>query len=690
MKYEALKLGQSPPKSARLVGKNNRCDAVTGSSFTFQIATVNCQSGDLGVSVLNPEGHVIPSEGIQVTRNKNGVFDVTFEVSASGYYVVNLHVDDLPVDSFPLLVDTLDELQVHPRLQAELKNLRSLQERIRTEEVHPLAFHLFVDSKTREINGALEKIQQVKVSAAGLLGVGNHHCDGYIGQKFALYLPTVNSHLGDFEVRVSNLLGQKLVESPEFTKFPNGIIEVSFTISELCVHVINFSYKGTPWTPIFLHVFSTALLVETELEDLFNNQSEFQKTLKSVHVPVFNDEPSFWEFLKAKSVGSLEISSKIAEYRPKFTKLVGPSVRYDVVEHQKFTLQFATINATASDFKDVRVTHKSRKIEGVILKNQINGSFEMVIPIAERGRYKVEASFNGEKIPGTPVVLHAISKERVEGNESHYEAIHSFEDANRKSVLPCGVEELEHWAAGRVKELAQHLVAVKHKQVEQFGVQDKKRPRVGANHVIETVALKDLELSEVSFSLALEETQEDLDRALVVSRTGDDRYTISFVPSKPGNHVLKMHVRDENDSMVSVDDFAPVNFEVLTNPEIFLISSPASIKLDTYPGGLVNISSAPAAGEPFAIATLDVGLDLDVSDLSVAVWDPQGNKTDAKIFTGQPQTSGSVTRLVFAVFTPSTQGRYQAEVFIDGVSTGLKVSSIVLPVRILIRDGGEG
>lgn len=667
---------QTALKSACLIGKNLRCDGVVGTTFLLQFATLNCKTSDFSVSVLGPNGKALEEDAIHIKAHSNGVFDVRFDTPESGYYVVNTIIDEVPLDGFPILVDTLDHQQIHPRLQSELNGLHSIQERLTCEEVHPLAYPIFVDSKTREVNAALEKIQQAKVSAAGLLSVVSNHCDGYVGQNYTMYLPTVNVHLGDFEVRISNSLGKPLVEHPALKKNDNGIVEVSFTVTELCLHVIHLFYKGTPWTPIFLHVFSARHYeAKPELQELFSALAQSRAVLSAMSVPVFNDETSFWEFLKNASLNILELSSKLAEHRIKRANAIGPFVRYDVVEHKPFSLQIATVNGKISEFKDVRVTYKGRRVDGVHLKDHTNGVVELIVPINGRGRYKIEVTFNGEKLTGTPIILHAVSAERAEGNASGFAALEKIHKEVNRTVLPCGNEELDAWISEINQKLEAHLTEMHQKHVTQHGrdAQTPKKSRVGGNFVIETVTLEDLEISEVSFSLTHEDGETS---SPVVTKMGDDRsYAIGFIPKKSGNYTLCMYVKDENDVFVGSDDFTPVTVEVFPSPEIFLVS-PVSLKPDSVPG--VVAAGVPGPNQPSVFLTLDVVTEADTEEISVTVNDPTGNKVEAKIVAHQVQ--GLTGNFLSAIFTPNTQGRYTAEVFVDGVSVGIKVALQVQPV----------
>jgi hypothetical protein len=531
-KHEALKKGQKLPKGARLIGKNTRYDAVTGSTFLFQVATLNYQLSDFSISIIDSEGQSLDQESFKITRHENGIFDVAFETPKPGYYLANVVVDEIPLDGFPLLLDTLDDRQLHPKLQSELKAVRSFQETLSSETVHPQAFHLFVDSKTWEFNAALERVQQAKVSAAGLLGVSGNHCDAYLGEQFSLCLPSVNTHAGDFEAQVLNSVGRVLTDSVRITKFPNGILAVSFPITELTVHVVHLTFKGIPWTPIRVHVFSKSHLEGTPgLQGLFASLNDAKNSLKETGVPIFSDETSFWEFLNTNGSKFHELASKIAEHRIRFARIVGPAVRYDAVEHVPFFLQIATINGQASDLKDVRVTHKSRKLEGVHIREYPNGVLEVEVPVASKGRYKIEATFNDEDLAGSPVILHVASTERSDEKKQHFSELQKIREHVKQTALPSGREEIEGWVEATSEDLGEHLREVRRRQVVQHGrpKNSPKKSRTGVNFVVDVVSVPDLEFSEISFSLKHVEISED-ERSLAVTKVGEEeKYAIRCV-----------------------------------------------------------------------------------------------------------------------------------------------------------------
>jgi hypothetical protein len=137
-----------------------------------------------------------------------------------------------------------------------------------------------------------------------------------------------------------------------------------------------------------------------------------------------------------------------------------------------------------------------------------------------------------------------------------------------------------------------------------------------------------------------------------------------------------MHVKDENEVFVPCEDFAPVLTEVIPSPEIFLLPTGA-VKFDPIPG----ISFAgPAVGEASAIASFEIHPAMDTEDISVIVWDPNGNKSEAKLVVHENNAENGTGKFFSAVFTPQGLGRIVAEVFVDGLGTGLKVAAIVNPV----------
>ena len=69
--------------------------------FTFQVETKNAGNGALTVGIQGPRPHTV--RDLSITYTGDDLYEVIYEVTDPGYYIINIKWSELPIPDSPFI-----------------------------------------------------------------------------------------------------------------------------------------------------------------------------------------------------------------------------------------------------------------------------------------------------------------------------------------------------------------------------------------------------------------------------------------------------------------------------------------------------------------------------------------------------------------------------------------------------------
>eukprot|EP01126_Amoeba_proteus_P011273 TRINITY_DN14525_c0_g1_i1.p1 TRINITY_DN14525_c0_g1~~TRINITY_DN14525_c0_g1_i1.p1 ORF type:complete len:243 (-),score=54.12 TRINITY_DN14525_c0_g1_i1:1004-1690(-) len=182
---EQQRLDDGKLRLVQLIGGWTRTDVVLKKSFHLHLVTMNVQSSDLDVKLLQPLSRKVVE--IEMIRTPAGVFEITLVVDELENYELSFSLRGVKVENNVVSLVPLHPSQVTHEVAEVIRDIALISSSVKDVsglgDYSPSEISRLVVTKTNQITNEMKKIEKYKPRGAKVVGDSERH-DAVVGRPF--------------------------------------------------------------------------------------------------------------------------------------------------------------------------------------------------------------------------------------------------------------------------------------------------------------------------------------------------------------------------------------------------------------------------------------------------------------------------------------------------------------------------
>jgi hypothetical protein len=540
----SLELERRKPKAARVIGPQERGDAVENRPYTVQLGSMNVKPDDLQVAVIDAAGTPLKAT---VTPHPNGVVDITWTPTKPGPVVLDVKLDGAPIKSAPVTVHVLPGSAVTPQLNNQLNNVAKIQQDLRAKPLPVAASASDLDKifspKDHELEETFLQLEGQKLKAARVIGAPER-ADAVVNALYTIQLGTMNVIPKDLQIVVCDPSGQHV--DHKVTPNPNGVFDLTYTPRVPGQHLITITLRGKPIknSPVKVHVLAADKVTPVLKKELDNVAKVQQQIRTNPNIPIATTETDFDKVFDVQDEETTLGLNRLEGQKLKAARVIGAQERADAVVGSPYTLQCGTMNVIPSDLAVVFKSPDGQALQ-VELVSHPNGVIDLIATPVKPGQHKFDIQLRGKPIKGSPVTVHALVASQVTPDmKCEFDGIAKLQNDLKNAPLPsAGTEgDLEGIFAPQDSELTSKLNQLEGKKLKAVRV-------IGASERGDAVATRPytIQLGSMNalpsdITIVVKGPQGDIiPHTLVPNPNGV--FDLTITPPTPGQYVFDVKLK---------------------------------------------------------------------------------------------------------------------------------------------------